>query len=173
MPELVEAAVRSPTAPDRDEIAVAPETEHGWASLDRFAIRERSQRLMHGMTRCEVPRLADFEVVRKLGVGSNAIVYLAKCRTDGQLCAHVDTLVVLKVLVHYKQESAAGDEARLSATSSALDRVFAAEVCASRARPVLVFLGRGKSPTWIDLRSQVVCVTSAFTCNPAFDAHDL
>ena len=117
------------------QAAVAQETEEGWAALDRFAIRERSQRLRHGLERCDSPRLADFEVVRKLGVGSNAIVYLARCRTDGQLRAHADTLVVLKVLVHYKQDGARPSGAGgLVATSSALDRVFAAEVC-SRSLP--------------------------------------
>eukprot|EP01048_Picozoa_sp_COSAG05_P005582 COSAG05_NODE_334_length_11233_cov_697.826477_11_plen_73_part_00 len=55
------------------------------------------------------PRLSDFEVLRKLGDGSNAIVYLAKCRTEGQLRAHVDTMVVLKVLIHYKQQGSTSD----------------------------------------------------------------
>jgi hypothetical protein len=38
-----------------------------------------------------------------------AIVYLAKCRTEGQLRAHADTMVVLKVLIHYKQQGSTSD----------------------------------------------------------------
>ena len=126
---IEEAVPPSLAARAREETAVAQETEEGWAALDRFAIRERSQRLMRGMARCGSPRLADFDVVRKLGMGSNAIVYLAKCSVDGQLSAHADTLVVLKVLVHYKQDGARdGEQESLRATSSALDRVFTAEV---------------------------------------------
>jgi hypothetical protein len=63
--------------------------------------------------------------VRKLGDGSNALVYLAKCRVGGRLHAHTDALVVLKVLVHYRQEGVAGD---LTRSSSALNRTFLKEV---------------------------------------------
>ena len=63
--------------------------------------------------------------MRKLGDGSNALVYLAKCRVGGRLHAHTDALVVLKVLVHYRQEGVAGD---LTRSASALDRRFRKEV---------------------------------------------
>ena len=38
------------------------ETERGWAALDRFAVRERSERLAAALRAVE-PQLSDFEVM--------------------------------------------------------------------------------------------------------------
>lgn len=102
-----------------------PITEEGWARLDRFQVKDRAYRLKIRMTELgDSVMLADFEVIRLVGTGANAFVYLAKCRLAGQLAEHTDTLVVLKVLLHYKQPGGAA----LDATSSLQDRTFVAAV---------------------------------------------
>ena len=105
-------------------------TEEQWATLDRFAVKERSQRLKQRM-QCigHTIGLADFEVVRLLGTGANAFAYLARCHPGGKLRGHTDTLVVLKVLHRYRQPSvAAGAVDALTATVSLQDRSFRANV---------------------------------------------
>jgi serine/threonine protein kinase len=92
--------------------------------------------------------LADFEVIRKVGTGANAFAYLAKCRPGGRLDDHTDTLVVLKVLLHYKQPGGA----ELGATSSSLDRTFIKDV----AKEV-------KGPNFEEVRPNFVHILGYFT----------
>lgn len=91
--------------------AVVPTNQEEWAGLTLLNIRDRSERLGKKMEELgDRVKLADFTVIKKFGTGANAQAYLAECKPDGQLKDHVDTLVVLKVLLHYKQ---AGDAAEL------------------------------------------------------------
>jgi len=106
--------------------AAAP-TPAEWAQLDLREIRNRAERLGTKMKELgRSVRLDDFEIIRQLGTGANAYVYLARCKAGGQLGAHVDTLVAIKVLLRYKQQSHAGGA--LSATTSGIERVFMTEV---------------------------------------------
>ena len=60
VPQPVGAAAGVPS-PAPAPAAALLETEGGWAALDRFAVRERSERLAAAL-RDATPRLADFEV---------------------------------------------------------------------------------------------------------------
>jgi serine/threonine protein kinase len=88
----------------------SPVSREAWDTLDLMAIRERAERLQTSLATLggEVS-LADFTVEGMLGKGANAFAYLARCRPDGQLGAHVDMLVVLKVVLHLKQVGAPAD----------------------------------------------------------------
>jgi len=105
--------------------APAPTSPQEWGGLDLYAIRDRSERLGRRMQALgDRVRLSDFEVIKKFGEGANAQAYLAQCKAGAQLGAHVDALVVLKVLLHYKQPGGAA----LGATTSGMDREFMAGV---------------------------------------------
>jgi hypothetical protein len=84
----------------------ATTTEEEWARLDCNQVRDRARRLKTRISCLQLDSLSleDFEVVRLLGMGGNALVYLAKCKLDGLLSDHTDTLVALKVLFHYRQQ---------------------------------------------------------------------
>ena len=98
----------------------ATSLEEEWAGLDLYQIHDSSERLGRKMLELgDQVQLADFNVVKHIGTGANAQAYLAECKPDGQLSDHVDMLVVLKVLLHYKQPGGNAAE---------LDRVFAAQV---------------------------------------------
>jgi hypothetical protein len=98
-----------------------------WAQLDLHEIRNRAERLGTKMKELgQSVRLDDFDIIKQLGTGANAFAYLARCKAGGQLGAHVDTLVAIKVLLRYRQQAHAGGT--LSATTSGIERVFMAEV---------------------------------------------
>lgn len=101
---------------------VAPiSLEEEWAGLDLYQIHDCSERLGRKMLELgDQVRLADFNVVKLIGTGANGFAYVAQCRPDGQLKDHVDMLVVLKVMIHYRHPG--GHAAELC------DRAFAAEV---------------------------------------------
>ena len=127
-------------------------------------------------------RLADFEVVRLLGQGANAYAYLAKCKPDGQLSDHTDTLVVLKVLIHYRQPG----EAALVATTSVQGRAFAADVQKEAKGPhfeeirdnIVHVLGTFEDdalslPEYSELDSEFIDPRTAFIVMPLFSGGDL
>jgi serine/threonine protein kinase len=88
-------------------MAQQPPSTQEWDQLDLKNIRERAERLQARLLELgDAVSLGDFSVQRLLGTGANAFAYLASCKADGQLAAHVDTLVVLKVLIKLRQAGA-------------------------------------------------------------------
>jgi serine/threonine protein kinase len=104
-----------------------------WRGFNGSQIKDRCERLHdfftveeaeHGPGGRSKIKLGDFEVIKHLANGANAMAYLAKCRPEGQLADHTDALVVLKVLVHYKQFV---DSSDLVNTQSKVDANFTSE----------------------------------------------
>jgi serine/threonine protein kinase len=89
---------------------MAAVNREAWDKLDLMEIRGRAERLQKSLATATLGAggvsLADFTVEKKLGKGANAFAYLARCRPGGTLGAHVDMLVVLKVVLHLKQVGA-------------------------------------------------------------------
>ena len=85
---------------------MAAVNREAWDKLDLMEIRGRAERLQKSLATATLGAggvsLADFTVEKKLGKGANAFAYLARCRPGGTLGAHVDMLVVLKVVLHLK-----------------------------------------------------------------------
>ena len=105
--------------------AVAPVSLEEWTRLDLHEIRNRAERLGTTMEHLgRSVRLNDFEIIKKMGDGANAFAYLARCKAEGQLGAHMDALVAIKVLLRYKQPA----NAALGVTTSGMDRGFLADV---------------------------------------------
>eukprot|EP01046_Picozoa_sp_COSAG06_P014552 COSAG06_NODE_905_length_11625_cov_24.210394_4_plen_1137_part_00 len=76
-----------------------------WQSQSLAQIHNHSHRLRQKFAQLDgAVTLADFEVGRLLGRGAHSLVYLARCRPDGQLKEHAETLVALKVLLNYRED---------------------------------------------------------------------